>query len=59
VPPDDAAALAQALLRVRRDARLGPRLAAAARTYVNTHGRLEDMVKRYADAYVSVAERAS
>jgi glycosyltransferase involved in cell wall biosynthesis len=59
VPPDDAAALAQALLRVRRDAALGPRLADAARTYINTHGRLEDMVKRYADAYVSVAGRAS
>ena len=47
-------ALAQALLRVRRDAGLGPRLADAARAYINAHGRLEDMVKRYADAYEHV-----
>jgi glycosyltransferase involved in cell wall biosynthesis len=59
VPPDDPAALAQALLRLRRDAALGPRLAAAARTYINANGRLEDMVKRYADAYESVAGQAS
>jgi glycosyltransferase involved in cell wall biosynthesis len=54
VPPDDPAALAQALLRVRRDAALGQRLAAAARTYVHAHGRLEDMVERYADLYAHV-----
>ena len=52
--PNDPPALAQALLRVRRDAGLGPRLADAARAYINAHGRLEDMVKRYADAYEHV-----
>jgi glycosyltransferase involved in cell wall biosynthesis len=51
VPPNDPPALAQALLRVRRDAALGQRLADAARTYANARGRLEDMVKRYADVY--------
>ncbi len=54
VAPNDPPALAQALLRVRRDAGLGPRLADAARAYINAHGRLEDMVKRYADAYEHV-----
>jgi glycosyltransferase involved in cell wall biosynthesis len=54
VPPNDPAALAQALLRVRRDAVLRLRLAAAGRTYVHAHGRLEDMVKRYADLYAHV-----
>src|SRR5205823_4337247 len=38
--PNDPPALAQALLRVRRDAGLGPRLADAARAYINAHGRL-------------------
>jgi glycosyltransferase involved in cell wall biosynthesis len=60
VPPNDPSALAQALLRVRRDAGLGPRLADGARAFISTHGRLEDMVKRYADAYEHVlAGRAS
>ena len=54
VAPNDPPALAQTLLRVRRDAGLGPRLADAARAYINAHGRLEDMVKRYTDAYEHV-----
>lgn len=54
VPPDDPAALAQALLRLRRDAALGQRLASSARTYAAARASLEDMVKRYADLYAHV-----
>lgn len=54
VPPSDPGALAQALLRLRRDPGLGQRLADAARTYVHAHARLEDMVERYADLYTHV-----
>ncbi len=53
VPPNEPAALAQALLRLRRDAGLGQRLAAAGRAYVHANGRLEHMVARYADLYTS------
>jgi L-malate glycosyltransferase len=54
VPPDDPTALAQALVRLRRDATLGQRLAMAGRDYVNAHGRLEVMVERYSALYEEV-----
>jgi glycosyltransferase involved in cell wall biosynthesis len=57
VPPDDPTALAQALLRLRRDAALGRTLAKAGCDYVHAHGRLEVMVDRYTALYDEVLAR--
>ncbi|MBI3029556.1 MAG: glycosyltransferase [Candidatus Rokubacteria bacterium] len=54
VPPGDSAALARALLQLRRDGGLGRRLAKAGEDYVNAHARLELMVDRYAALYDQV-----
>lgn len=54
VPPDDAGALAQAFVRLRREAALAEELASAALRYVDKHARLEGMVGQYAALYERV-----
>jgi glycosyltransferase involved in cell wall biosynthesis len=51
----DAGALADALLRVRRESDLAGRLAAGGRAYVAESARLETMIGRYARAYQDLA----
>ena len=51
VEPDDPDALCGALLRLRQDVALAEKLARAGRHYVETHGRLEQMVDGYAALY--------
>lgn len=48
---NDAEALSQALLRLHRDPPLGARLMEAGWRHVNTHARLETMVRRHEDLY--------
>ncbi len=54
VPPDDAAALAEALGRLRADAALHARLARAARDGAEEHFTLDAMVERTLEAYAQV-----
>jgi glycosyltransferase involved in cell wall biosynthesis len=55
VPAGDAEALADALVRLRREPALAGRLAAAGRAYVAENARLETMIDRYADVYHALA----
>jgi glycosyltransferase involved in cell wall biosynthesis len=57
VPPDDPAALADAMLRFCRDAELRSRCAAAAAARARREFTWEAMVDRYEALYASVANR--
>ncbi|MFY9342256.1 MAG: glycosyltransferase family 4 protein [Planctomycetota bacterium] len=50
VPPDDAGALARALVRITTDRELRQRLAAGGRTFALQHHRLAEFTRRFGDA---------
>ncbi len=56
VPPGDAKALAEALSSLCANAGVRRRMGAAARTHVEYHGGLRDMVRAYEQVYASVRQ---
>ncbi len=56
---NDAEALSRALLRIHRDRTLGARMVEAGWRHVNTHARLETMVRRHEDLYEGLTAPAA